>query len=146
MEGEYICCCLKMQWKQTSEATGSSGVMVRPSFVSSREMLLRYSVARLHCLGWSQISSSQCGTRSWPIVVFWTARADMLMGQKGGGKQKKPNGFIICLIIFLCKKKMKMLHHNFFNPAACMVLLLGKAQPWLNQDWTWDLHPSGLGA
>lgn len=40
MEGEYICCCLKIQFNQVSEATGSSSVLVRPSFVSSSEMLL----------------------------------------------------------------------------------------------------------
>lgn len=40
MEGEYVCCCLKIQLNQTSEATGSRSVLVRPSFVSSSEMLL----------------------------------------------------------------------------------------------------------
>lgn len=40
MEGEYICCCLKILLNQTSEARSSSSVLVRPSFVSSNKMLL----------------------------------------------------------------------------------------------------------
>lgn len=40
MKGGYICCCLKIQLNQTSEATGSSSVLVRPSFVSSSQMKL----------------------------------------------------------------------------------------------------------